>query len=128
MELTKSTEILHLNWPYVQGGPVLVICLRLGQDNLLKLYLITLRLYCFRSELKTMEADQPVRGQTICNNCQKFYNNRAKPEFCECGHHLGKSNFFYILVTEIVSPSSFDKYAMTPDLAMRNRRRLQFWG
>ena len=28
-------------------------------------------------------------GQSVCSQCLKTYNNRAKPEFCECGKWLG---------------------------------------
>lgn len=34
--------------------------------------------------------EKSKRGQTPCLKCLKLYNNRTVPEFCECGHFLGK--------------------------------------
>ena len=30
------------------------------------------------------------RGQTVCGNCQAYFNNRSVPEICICGHNLDK--------------------------------------
>lgn len=31
------------------------------------------------------------KGQILCGGCEKWINNNAKPEFCECGEYIGGS-------------------------------------